>query len=40
MDLVGKIVGAARLIADNSRVFDRVRESLLHSYQTCIDVQG
>ena len=29
MDLVGRIVDAAGLIADNPRVFDRVRETLL-----------
>ena len=29
MDLVGRIVDAAGLIADNPRVFDRIRESLL-----------
>ena len=40
MDLVGRMVDAARLIEDNSRVFDRVQESLLRRYQTCIDVQG
>ena len=40
MDLVGRIVDPAGLIADNPRVFDRVRESLLLRYQTCIDVQG
>ena len=40
MDLVGRIVDAAGLIADNPRVFDRVRESLLSRYQTCTDVHG
>ena len=40
MYLVGRIVNAAGLVADNTRVFDRVRESLLRRYQTCIDVQG
>ena len=39
MDLVGRIVDAAGLIADNPRVFDRVRESLLSRYQTCIEVR-
>ena len=29
-DLAGRIVDAAGLIADNPRIFDRVRESVLH----------
>ena len=40
MDLVGRIVDAAGLIADHPRVFDCVQDSLLRRYQTCIDVQG
>ena len=40
MDLVGRIVDAVGLIADNSRVFDHVRQSLLRRYQNCIDAQS
>ena len=40
MDIVGRIVDAAGLIADNPRDFHRVRESLLRMYQNYIEVQG
>ena len=40
MDLGGRTVDAAGLVADKTRVFDCVRESLLRGYQTCIAVQG
>ena len=40
VDLGGRMVDAAGLVADNARVFDRIRESLLRGYQTCIAVQG
>ena len=40
MDPIGRIVDAAGLSADNPRVFDRVCESILRRYQTCIDLQG
>ena len=39
MNLVERLGDAAELIADDSRFFDDVRESLLRRYQTCIDVQ-
>ena len=40
MDLVGKIVDAAGLVADNPRAFDSVRKSFLRRYQSWIDVHG
>ena len=38
MDLVARILVAAGKIAENQRVFERVRQSILMRYQTCIDL--
>ena len=38
MDLVARIAVAAGQIAENPRIFEHARQSILKRYQTCIDV--